>query len=66
MTLEEAYKDDPILLKLYQEKLLIRGWAGNLNDLEREYIRRTDPLRYEAQVLRMQKMRAEYPTQAKV
>jgi len=39
-TLEERYKDDPSLLALYKKKLLIRGWAGRKDPVEKEYIRR--------------------------
>ena len=37
-TLEERYKDDPDLFNLYKNKLLIRGWAGHLDDCEKRYI----------------------------
>jgi len=39
MTLEERYKNDPWLLELYKEKLLEPGWAGELDDVELEYIK---------------------------
>ena len=39
MTLEERYKNDPWLLELYKEKLLEAGWAGELDDVELEYIK---------------------------
>ena len=39
-TLETRYKDDPELLALYERKLLIRGWAGKKDPVEREYIHR--------------------------
>lgn len=37
-TLEQKYKNDPALLKLYKTKLLIPGWAGELDDLEAAYV----------------------------
>ena len=39
MTLEERYANDPWLLELHKEKLLEPGWAGDLDDVELEYIR---------------------------
>ena len=42
-TLEERYREDPVLLEFYQKKLLIPGWAGVLDDCEREYLRRINP-----------------------
>ena len=42
-TLEERYRDDPVLLEFYQKRLLIPGWAGVLDDCEREYLRRINP-----------------------
>lgn len=39
MTLEESYANDPWLLELYKEKLLEPGWAGELDDVELEYIK---------------------------
>jgi len=39
MTLEERYANDPWLLKLYKEKLLDPGWAGELDSVELEYIK---------------------------
>ena len=39
MTLEERYANDPWLLELYKEKLLEPGWAGELDDVELEYIK---------------------------
>ena len=39
MTLEERYANDPWLLKLYKEKLLEPGWAGELDSVELEYIK---------------------------
>lgn len=56
-TLEERYRDDPVLLELYKEKLLIRGWAGVLKDYEREYIARMNPPWYATQVEKARKMR---------
>ena len=42
-TLEERYRDDPVALELYKKKLLIPGWAGQLDDCEQEYLRRMNP-----------------------
>jgi len=39
-TLEERYRDDPGLLEFYKRKLLRRGWAGCVDKVEKEYIRR--------------------------
>lgn len=39
MTLEERYANDPWLLELYKEKLLEPGWAGELDNVELEYIK---------------------------
>jgi hypothetical protein len=38
MTLEERYADGPQLLAFHKEKLLIPGWAGELDSVELEYI----------------------------
>ena len=35
--LEERYKTDPELLKHYRKRLLIRGWAGKTDDVEKAY-----------------------------
>ena len=43
LTLEEKYKSDPILLAFLKKKLQIRGWAGKLDDVEREYLDRAKP-----------------------
>lgn len=37
-TLEERYKDDPGLLRHYKRKLLIPGWAGELDEMEIVYV----------------------------
>ena len=37
-TLEQEYRDDPILLDYYKKKLLEPGWAGQLCDNDAEYI----------------------------
>ncbi len=42
-TLEERYRDDPVLLEFYKKRLLIKGWAQQLDDCEREYLRRRKP-----------------------
>jgi len=39
MTLEERYADNPWLLQYYREALLEPGWAGELDDVELEYIK---------------------------
>jgi len=39
MTLEERYANDPWLLEFYKEELLEPGWAGELDDVELEYIK---------------------------
>lgn len=39
MTLEERYANDPYLLEFYRENLLEPGWAGELDDVELEYIK---------------------------
>ena len=36
--LAERYRNDPGLLAFYRKKLLIRGWAGRTDDVERAYI----------------------------
>jgi hypothetical protein len=36
--LRAAYAADPALLSLYARKLLVRGWAGRLDDVERAYV----------------------------
>ena len=36
--LRAAYAADPALLALYARKLLVRGWAGRLDDTERAYL----------------------------
>ena len=38
-TLETRYRIDPHLLAVYKEKLLIPGWAGELDEVEYQYIR---------------------------
>jgi len=38
-TLEERYADDPGFLEFYREKLLEPGWAGDLDDVELQYIK---------------------------
>ena len=50
-TLEQRYKNDPKLLAFYQKKLLIRGWAGRTDDVEKEYVRRMNPDWYAHAVL---------------
>jgi hypothetical protein len=42
--LAARYRDDPDLFHLHRRKLLIRGWAGRLDDLERAYLRAHRPL----------------------
>lgn len=37
MTLEEQYADDPVLLRLYKKKLVIPGWAGLKDKMERRF-----------------------------
>ena len=39
MTLEERYAKDPWLLAYYKEALLEPGWAGELDDVELQYIK---------------------------
>lgn len=39
MLLEERYAKDPDLLQFYKEKLLITGWAGELDRVELDYIK---------------------------
>ena len=39
MTLEERYANDPWQLEYYKENLLEPGWAGELDDVELEYIK---------------------------
>ena len=39
MTLEERYKDDPNALQFYREKLIVPGWAGELDSVELAYIK---------------------------
>jgi len=39
-TLKERYRDDLKLLKFYQEKLLVPGWAGELDKCEITYVKR--------------------------
>ena len=39
-TLEERYRDDPGLLQFYKKKLLIPGWAGELDKEELSYIKK--------------------------
>lgn len=39
-TLEARYRDDPALLRFYKKKLLLAGWAGQMDAVEREYVRR--------------------------
>ncbi len=39
MTLEERYRNDPWFLEFYKEKLLEPGWAGELDDVEFEYVK---------------------------
>ncbi len=39
MTLEERYANDPDFLGFYKEKLLDPGWAGDLDDVELEYMK---------------------------
>ena len=39
MTLEERYADDLWLLGFYKKKLLIPGWAGELDTVELVYIK---------------------------
>jgi hypothetical protein len=39
MILEERYANDPWLLECYKVNLLDPGWAGELDDVELEYIK---------------------------
>jgi hypothetical protein len=39
MTLAERYANDPWLLEYYKVNLLEPGWAGELDDVELEYIK---------------------------
>jgi len=39
MSLEERCAKDPDLLQLYKKKLLIPGWAGELDRVELNYIK---------------------------
>ena len=39
-TLEKRYAKDPRLLKHYQVRLLEPGWAGQLDNVEAEYVSR--------------------------
>ena len=36
--IDERYRDDPKLLAFYRKKLLIPGWAGEIDDVESTYI----------------------------
>jgi hypothetical protein len=38
MTLNERYANDTKFLALYKERLLIPGWAGELDNLELQYL----------------------------
>ena len=39
MTLEERHANNPWLLNFYKEGLLEPGWAGELDDVELQYIK---------------------------
>ena len=39
MTLQDRHANSPWLLKFYEEGLLEPGWAGELDDVELEYIK---------------------------
>jgi len=39
MTLQERHANNPWLLTFYEEGLLEPGWAGELDDVELEYIK---------------------------
>jgi hypothetical protein len=39
MTLEERYAADPWLLEYYRKKLLEPGWAGDLDNVEFQYVK---------------------------
>jgi len=39
MTLEERYADDLWLLRFYKKKLIVPGWAGELDAVELVYIK---------------------------
>mgnify|MGYP001078324372 CR=1 FL=1 len=39
MSLKERYAIDPDLLQFYEKKLLIPGWAGELDRIELDYIK---------------------------
>jgi hypothetical protein len=39
MTLEERYATDPWLLEHYKKGLLEPGWAGDLDNVEFEYVK---------------------------
>ena len=36
--LRERYRKDPALLRFYARQLLLRGWAGSTDDIERGYL----------------------------
>jgi hypothetical protein len=38
IALSERYRNDPQLLGFYRKKLLIRGWAGDTDPVEKAYI----------------------------
>lgn len=56
-TLEERYRDDPVLLEFYKKRLLIKGSAGVLDECEQEYLRRMKPPWYASQVEKARKIR---------
>ena len=41
MTLGERYDADPTLLDVYSKKLLKPGWAGAMDDVERQFVAAT-------------------------
>lgn len=36
--LAERYRNDPALLAFYRKKLLVKGWAGRTDPIEKAYI----------------------------
>ena len=58
--LAARYKDDPKPLAFYRRKLLQRGWAGNLDDVERGYLA-AHASWYKAQQEQGQRLAASFP-----
>jgi hypothetical protein len=59
--LQERYKNDPVLLAFYQKRLLIPGWAGEVDTVESEFtaseLRRKPALRKRWQVSKFTRKR---------